>query len=212
MDNGARTIHSKLNAKIKCTVYPGHFATSHSHVNYYVDLTMVKVSHKLAKLAAVELAQRYRSVKVDTIICLEGTEMIGAFIADTLISDELSINAGCDIAVLEPEINANSQLIFRENTQIMVNNKRVLLLVSNASTGKTIRRALDCLQYYGGDLVGICTLFSVVGEMNGVSINSVFTKAELPDYQTFIPGRCDMCEQKSKIDAIANSFGFSRLN
>lgn len=212
MEGKAKTIYSKLNAKIKCTVYPGHFATSHSHINYYVDLTAVKVSHKLARLAAVELSQRFRTEQVDTIICLEGTEMIGAFIADMLINDELSINKGSDISVLAPELNANNQLIFRENTQQTVNHQRVLLVVSNASTGKTIRRALDCLQYYGSQLVGICALFSAVDEMSGVSIKSVFTKAELPDYQTYIPGRCGMCEQKTKIDAIANSFGFSRLS
>ena len=57
----------------------GHFATSHSHINYYIDLTMTKHRLSEAREAAIELASRFKSSTViDTILCLDGTEVIGA--------------------------------------------------------------------------------------------------------------------------------------
>ena len=44
---------------------PGHFATNHSHINYYVDITSIKTSHKMAKAAANELAATYAGTNVD---------------------------------------------------------------------------------------------------------------------------------------------------
>ena len=79
MEGRIQTIYAAKNNKIKIGIIPGHFATNHSHVNYYVDMTAIKTSHKMAKEAANELATTYTGTNIDTIICLEGTEMLGAF-------------------------------------------------------------------------------------------------------------------------------------
>lgn len=85
METRILEIKSKSNSKIKIGVIPGHFATNHSHVNYYIDMTKIKTHHKVAKETARELAKAYISnLSVDTIICLEGTEIIGAFLAREL--------------------------------------------------------------------------------------------------------------------------------
>ena len=39
METRILEIKSKSNSKIKIGVIPGHFATNHSHVNYYIDMT-----------------------------------------------------------------------------------------------------------------------------------------------------------------------------
>ena len=39
MFENAIKIPSKINSKILLKVVPGHFATSHSHINYYMDMT-----------------------------------------------------------------------------------------------------------------------------------------------------------------------------
>ena len=115
MENRIQTITNTRNNRIKIGIIPGHFATNHSHVNYYVDMTSIKTSHKMANEAAKELAGTYTSTHIDTIICLEGTEMLGAFLAESL--SEQGINRGADIAVVTPELNMNNQMIFRDNTQ-----------------------------------------------------------------------------------------------
>lgn len=213
METRLQEIRSRSNKNIKIGLIPGHFATNHSHVNYYVDLTSIKSRHKMAKAAAEELAKRYlTTTPIDTIICLEGTEMIGAFLADSLAqSGSLIMNSGNDIYVLTPELNANNQMIFRDNTQKMVWGKNILLLISSASTGKTISRSIDCLQYYSGRLVGIAAVFSAIRESNDLPVNAIFTEEDIPKYNSMPAMECQMCKNKQKIDAIVNSYGYSRI-
>lgn len=213
METRLQEIRSRYNKDIKIAYIPGHFATNHSHVNYYVDLSGIKSRHKIAKAAAEELAKYYlTTTPIDTIICLEGTETLGAFIALSLSqSGSLVMNSGNDICVITPELNSNNQMIFRDNTQKMVWGKNILLLISSASTGKTINRSIECLRYYSGRLVGIAALFSAIDESNGIPVRSLFTKEDFSDYKTMPSMECTMCKNKQKIDAIINSYGYSRI-
>ena len=203
------TIESRKNRKIKIDVIPGHFATNHSHINYYLDMTSIKTSHKMAKAAADQLAGTYSSTHIDTIICLEGTEMLGAFLAQSL--SEGGINRGVDISVVTPELNTNNQMIFRDNTQKKIWGKKVLLLISSVSTGKTINRAIDCLQYYNGQLIAIGAIFSAINESNGIDVHAIFSCDEIHEYNTYSANVCPMCQSGQKVDALVNSFGYSKL-
>ena len=42
MESRSIEIKSAQNSKLSIDIIPGHFATSHSHVNYYVDMTKIK--------------------------------------------------------------------------------------------------------------------------------------------------------------------------
>jgi len=213
MESRMMEIKSKNNSKIKIGIIPGHFATNHSHVNYYVDLTTIKTRHTVAKEAGRELAKAYSaSLDIDTIICLEGTEIIGAFLADELSrKDHGSINGGKEINVITPETNSNNQMIFRDNIQKAIFNKRILLLISSVSTGKTINRSVECLQYYNGQLAGVASIFSAVSEYNNIEINSIFTDRDINNYQTMAADSCTLCQSGQKVDAIINSFGYSKI-
>lgn len=207
-----KKIALKADKEICIHTATGHFATNHSHINYYVDLTHVKSYHKMAKRAAALLAQHYNATQIDTIICLEGTNMLGAFIAEELSQASLrDMNSGADICVLSPELNSNNQLIFRENTLPMVQNRSVLLLLASVSTGKTINRALECLRYYSARIAGFCAVFSATHKWEDIVVHSVFTERDLHDYRTYLPGQCELCAQNKKIDAIVNSDGLSSL-
>ncbi len=205
-------VHLRGDKSIFANIAFGHFATNHSHINYYVDLTEIKTSQHAARKAASILAGRYQTTMVETILCLEGTEMLGAFMAEELSQSSLiGINQGQDIHVLTPELNSNNQMIFRENTQHMVKGKSVALFLSSISTGMSVNRALDCLSYYNGRLAGICAGFSAVGDVNGIAVNAVFTQRDIPDYRTYLPENCEICPGTPKIDAIVNNYGFSAL-
>ena len=70
------------NPKLIVSAYSGHFATRHSHNSHYIDITRMKHEHTMAREAAMTLAQAYTYDKgVDTIVCLDGSEVIGAFLA-----------------------------------------------------------------------------------------------------------------------------------
>ena len=209
MEDRMQTITSRKNSKIQIGVIPGHFATNHSHVNYYVAMTSIKTSLAMAKEAAAELATTYTGTHIDTIICLEGTEILGAFLAEAL--SQGGINSGADINIITPELNAVNQMIFRDNTQKAIWGKKVLLLISSASTGKSIGRAIDCLQYYSGELVAISAIFSAIKASNGIEVHSLFTAEDLPDYGNFAAPDCPMCKKGRKVDALINSFGYSKI-
>ncbi len=209
MEERMHTIESRKNKRVKIGVIPGHYATNHSHINYYVAMTAIKSSLKMAKEAAAELANSYASTHIETIICLEGTEILGAFLAQAL--SENGINKGEDINVVTPELNAVNQMIFRDNTQKAIWGKQVLLLISSASTGKTINRAIECLQYYSGRLVAVAAIFSAIKSIEGLEVHSLFSDKDLAGYKNYSPAECPMCNAGQKVDALVNSFGYSKL-
>lgn len=213
MEDRALRIYSQKNKKIFISVIPGHFATTHSHINYYIDMTGIKHQQKMAKMAAEYMAQKYmNAVLVDTIICMDGCEVIGALLADELSRAGFSsMNAGSDINVITPEYDPNGQLIFRDNVQKMIWNKNVILLVASATTGKTINRSLECIKYYGGKVVGTSAIFSAISEKGGVPVDAIFTTADISGYGTYPFEDCPLCREKQRIDAIINSFGYSKI-
>ncbi len=189
----------------------GHFATNHSHVNYYIDLTMTKHRLSEAKAAAVELADRFKaSTVVDTILCLDGTQVIGACMANELTrAGFTSINAHHTIYVVTPEHTVGSQLVFRENTSPMIRDKHVLVLAASLTTGYTAQEAVNIIRYYGGITVGICCIFTRIQECNGFPVTSIFDGSIFPDYQSTAAHECPLCKAGIKLDAMVNTFGIS---
>ena len=206
-------ISSSINPNAVIRVLPGHFATTHSHINNYVDMTIMKSRQSEAEAAAQVLARRYKtSTYVDTIICMDGCEVIGAYMADELTrSGVMSINTHHTMYIVSPEIHTGGQLIFRDNMQMMVRNKHCILLLASATTGRTIARALECVQYYGGIVEGVSAIFSASKKVSGVEVNSIFNDDDVENYNTYDATSCPMCAQNIKIDAIVNSYGYSVL-
>ena len=42
MEDRMQIIECRTDSKVSIGVIPGHYATNHSHVNYYVDMTSIK--------------------------------------------------------------------------------------------------------------------------------------------------------------------------
>ena len=100
---------------------------------------------------------------------------------------------------------------FRDNLQPTIKGKNILLLLAVVTTGKTIAKGMECIQYYGGILQGISAIFTAVDQVDGIPIHSVYTKRELPDYQAFDFRECPFCQKGQKLDALVNSYGYSKL-
>ena len=194
-------------------VVKGHFATNHAHTNYYVDLTTIKSRVSEAQEIARVLAQMYLyNMVVDTIVCIEGTEVIGTLLAEELTrSGFLSMNAHQTIYIIRPEYNSNSQLIFRENFYPMLAGKNVILLTSTVTTGLTVNKAIESIQYYGGILHVISAVFSSLDEVDGIPVKAVFGVKDVPDYQYTDYRDCPICKAGRKLDALINPYGYSKL-
>lgn len=201
------------NKNVFLRVTKGHFATMHSHINYYIDVTTQKTRLSEAKAVAKEMVSAYRAhTIVDTILCLDGTEVIGACVANELTKDDfVNMNAHQTIYVVSPEFIGGGQMIFRDNLVPMLTNKHVLILAASVTTGKSALAAIDAINYYGGTVVGISAIFATVDECDGHPVHSIFNPNDLGDYQSFKPHQCPICKQGEKIEALVNSFGYSAL-
>lgn len=193
---------------------PGHFVTPNSHVNYFLDMTTLKARLSEASMVARELGRQVMiSTVVDTIVCIDGCEIIGAFLAEELTRAGIySRNAHKTIYIITPEYSTSGQMMFRDNYLPMVKDKNVLLLLASATTGKTVSKAIQTLTYYGASISGISAVFSAANSIVGIPVNSLFTTADIPDYTTYSSEKCTMCKEKKPIDAFANAFGYSKIS
>lgn len=213
MESRAIKIYAPMNKKIALKVIPGHFATSNSHINLYIDLTTMRTRLSEAAEAAKVMARQYIiNTLVDTIVCLDGCEVIGAFLAQELtLSGIMSMNAHQTIYIVTPEFNTNGQMVFKENYQPLIYGKNIILLAGSTTTGDTLRKSIECIEYYGGIMRGINSIFSAVDSVDGIKISSIFKPKDLPDYASYNIGECPLCQSKQRLEAIVNGNGYMKL-
>ena len=205
--------HPTSKEDIVLKVSRGHFATGHSHINYYIDVTAQKFCLSEARKVALELAKEYKmDTLIDTILCLDGTEVIAACMASEMTkAGYMNINQHTDMNVVTPERTVGSQLIFRENTAPLITGKNVLILMASVSTGYTAKSAIEAVAYYGGNTVGIASIFATIDQLGGLPVTSLFNPHDLPDYQSHDAVDCPWCRAGQRLDALVNSFGYSKL-
>ena len=191
----------------------GHFATNHSHINYYIDITQAKTRLSEAQAVAKQLVGTFKhTTQIDTILCLDGTAVLGTCLADELTKSGFrSVNNHETIYVVEPEFGVNNQMLFRDNIQPMIRNKHVLVLMASCTTGYTAKKGIETIGYYSGRVVGVAALDSMTDEVCGQTVHSVYSKADLPDYESYDYKDCPYCKQGKKLDALVNSHGYSWL-
>ena len=130
-------VYAKADPAVALKVIPGHFATNHSHINYYIDLTTLKARQNEAQAAA--------------------------------------------------------------------------RLLATATTGKTLNQSIECIEYYGGKISAINAIFSAVDKAHSIPVNAIFTRKDMPDYQTYSFRDCPLCQKQERVDAIVNTYGYSKL-
>ena len=213
MENRIVKFKSKESGTLNLHAIPGHFATTHSHINYYVDVTSIKTRASEAKEAAKILQTKMpRGAYIDTIVCMDGTQMIGAFLSEEIEkAGIMSINTHETTYVVAPEINNEGQMIFRDNNKGAIAGKHVVLLLATTTTGETIRRALECIQYYGGEIEWVASLFGTINSVDGVEVETLFDENDVTGYAAYPVADCPLCRQGQKIEAMVNGFGYSKL-
>ena len=162
---------------------------------------------------AKELVSYYsQNTVVDTVLCLDGTEVIGTCLAKALNEGHyMNLNAHQTIYVVTPEHTMGSQIIFRDNIVPMIAGKHVLILAASVTTGYTAQAAVEAIRYYNGTVAGISAIFATAENCAGYSVHSVFDPKDLKDYESYPSHECPLCKQGVKIDALVNSFGYSKL-
>ena len=213
MENKVIKFYSRAGSNIILRAIPGHFATSHSHINYYADMTGLKTRRSEAAAVGKAFVQRLPGdTVVDTICCLDGCEVIGAYVAEELEKGNFPcMNMHQTVYVVTPEVNMTNQMLFRENMLTAIQNKNIILLLATTTTGKTLRRSLRCIEYYGGHVQAIFSVFSAIQSVGGLKIESMFDTSDIPGYQAYEIHNCPLCKNKKRLDAMVNGHGYSKL-
>ena len=112
--------YSRKDPNIALKVIPGHFSTKHTHLNCYLDVTTMKTRANEAERIAIAMKDYYNVMgrPIDTIVCLDGCEVIGAFLASELSrAGILSMNAHKTIYVVTPEHDIYGDMIFSDQVK-----------------------------------------------------------------------------------------------
>lgn len=191
----------------------GHFATNHSHINYYIDITNQKTRLADAKAVATELAKNYANTKIDTILCMDGMTLVGACLAEALCSGSRPAGDANEICVVEPEYNSFNQMVFRDNVQPCIRDKKVLVLMASITTGFTAKRGVAGSRYYGASVVGVAGIYRAVDHLEDTSVKvcSIYSVKDLPDYESYDYNDCPFCKSGRRLDALVNNSGYTKL-
>ena len=236
MENAIK-IYAKDNDKLALKVTKGHFSSDRFHVNYYIDMSSLKMRQSSAVAVAKAMVKKYvnrvelsksfgvseemlqyskafaTKRTIDTVICMDGCEVIGAYVAQELSSMGFSTtNAHKTSYIITPEFDSAGQMVVRENIKPMLKDKHVLVVLATAMSGHTIEKSLRCIESYGGIVEGISVIFGVVNEIEGHPVNAVFSVEDIPDFRRSDPKDCPDCKNHVKMDAIINSYGYTPLD
>ncbi|MCD8201094.1 MAG: orotate phosphoribosyltransferase [Clostridia bacterium] len=207
MEENAYEIYSSLSRDVGVRIIDGHFATQHSHITHYVDMTAVKSKMINARAAAKLIAQKVDTLPVDSIVTLDRMKMVGAFLAEELSAS--GVNVGQNINVFSPEISGD-KMILRDNFIPFVRGCRVLILTDSITTGLSVRGVMEGIGYYGGMAVGCAAIFGAEFPCN-IPVEKIFDITSIESYSSYSPQDCPLCKSGVKVDAVVNSYGYSRL-
>ena len=96
----------KTRGNVELRYAQGHFATNHSHINYYIDITYQKTRLGDAMDSARQLVSHFiNDTPVDTLLCLDGTTVLGTCVAQELTKSGFrTFNKSGSVYILEPEL------------------------------------------------------------------------------------------------------------
>ena len=229
-------IPCSYNPELKLEVYKGHFASDRFHSNYYIDLIPMKVQLAKAKLTAEAMADKYvhrvktgarkgigseyaalssdlaMSTPIDTIICMDGCEALGAYVADKLSGYGVSTNNEFGTYnIVTPDFDDSGALLVTDDFQKMLKGKNILILLATAMQGKTLGRILSTVSEYGGHIIGISVIFSMVDSLDGYPVNAVFSREDIPDFELSNDKGCELCGKKVPVDGIITRYGLRKI-
>ena len=164
-------------------------------------MTTLKTRQSEAERAAKALVRPYVvTTIVDTILCLDGTQIIGAYLSQELSHAGLaSINAHQTIYIITPEYDATQpaavpgQHPAHGPGQARAHPHRLGDHRHQRGQGHGTAWSTTA-----APPAGICSIFSAQDEIAGMRVHSVFTPEDIPDYATLPPATTAPCASRSR--------------
>lgn len=201
MDKSYTKVVSTKIQGLALKVLPGHFKAGQAHVNAYLDMTDLKTGESETRALGTWLAKQYTpSTLIDTIVCLEDTDRVGACLTEALIKAGFqSMDLHKTIYTAHPQRDEKGELTIPKDQQHMIMDKHVLVLFSVIASGQAAEQDLECLRRDGAQISAIASLFSELSSLEGISVTTAFDAADLPFYSVYAQEDCPYCQTGVKL-------------
>ena len=111
--------------------------------------------------------------------------------------------------MITPEFAAD-KLVLRDNFLPYIKNSNILILTASATTGTSVLSCIDGISYYGGTAIGAATIFGGAFDCP-VPVVKLFGVDDIGVYNSYAPTDCPLCRNGIKVDAVVNSYGYSKI-
>ena len=112
---------------------------------------------------------------------------------------------------VDNNVLAEKALISSPFVKVKVISRGELTAKVELETQFASKSAIEAIKYYGGDVVGVASIFATSETCDGYEVNSVFNPNDLPDYFSVPSHECPLCKEGKKLDALINCHGYSKL-
>ncbi|MDD2955337.1 MAG: hypothetical protein PHD67_03355 [Oscillospiraceae bacterium] len=189
---GRDSLLFKHQSGLYLTVTREHAAEPGCHMNRRVGTAGLRHSGKLAREAARLLAAPYQAgALVELILCEQGCEVVGSFLACELSGgNALSLNRGCDIRVAAFRWEEERPVLLEPEP---LSGQSVLLLADRLFPPD---KALCCAQWAAAQeaaLSGVCALFGTPGKVGWRRVHCLFSAVEVPGFHFWPEEECPLC-------------------
>lgn len=229
-------IQSKSYPELELKVIPGHFMSEKFHQNYYIDMSSLKMRQIEAKKVAHVMAEKYiekldvddklssmvetfflnmaiSSKKIDTIVCLDGCEIIGAYLADELREvGVMTSNEHGGFNIISPEFDHTGGMIINDSIKDMTIDKNVLIVSGCAITGRTIGKIIQTISTFHANITGVSVIFGNIETVLDYHVYKAFGKDDFPDFMLFSPDQCEICKAGIKVDGFIYADGLEEIS
>lgn len=175
-----------------------HFVyTSGKHGSMYINKDALYPYSKTTSEVCKLLAEKCRDLDMDTVVA----PMLGGIILSQWVSYHLTEMKQKNIFGVYAEKDAEKGFVFNRGYDTFVTGKKVLVLEDLVNTGGSVKKVVDVVRDYGGEVVGVCVLANrrpdaVTSETFGAPLIS---GADIPA-EAWEADECHLCQENVPIN------------
>ena len=174
-----------------------HFVlSSGKHADSYVNKDAVYPHTEQTRELCRMWAQDFAESGVEVVV----GPQLGAIVLANNTASELTQITGKDVLAIPAEKDGEDFKLGRGYDQLVKGGKRVLVVEDVVTTGKSVKKVVDLVRRYGGEVIGVgilCNRGAVMPQDIGVEETDTLLNLDLPSW---IPEECIPCRGGVSID------------
>lgn len=172
-----------------------HFVyTSGKHGSFYINKDSLYPQSKVTSEVCKILAQKCLSagIEMDTVVA----PALGGIILSQWISYHLSLQTRKEIAGVYAEKDGKGGFLFTRGYDSYVSGKKVLVVEDLTNTGGSVKKVVDTVRSYKGNVVGVCIMVNRSPEtVTSELFNAPLVVGDVVRAEAWPEKECGLCEE-----------------